>query len=325
MHSFPTIEDIKHAAERIKPFVHRTPVFTSVSINRICDARVFFKAENLQKVGAFKARGATNAVFSIEKNNLKNSERSVNTVATHSSGNHAAALAYAACCCAMHAHVVMPENAPPVKKAAVAGYGAEITYCEPTQQAREDALASIIEQTGAVFIHPYNDHRVIAGQATAALELLEQVPELDTVLAPVGGGGLISGTALSVSALKPETEVFGAEPESADDAYRSLQAKKIIPVTNPQTIADGLRTSLGELTFPIIQKHVTAILTVSDTVIIEAMRLIWERMKLVVEPSAAVTLAVLLTKREQIKGSKIGLIVSGGNVDLENLPWLKQC
>ncbi len=324
MVSFPTIEEINDAAERIQPYIHRTPVFTSKTIDHLCGRRIYFKAENLQKVGAFKVRGATNAVFSLLDNQLKGGIKSVKAVATHSSGNHAAALAYAASCGAIKAYVVMPENAPEVKKAAVAGYGADITFCESTQQSREDTLASIIEQTGAVFIHPYNDYRVITGQATAARELLEQVPELDAILAPVGGGGLLSGTALSAAALKPGTAVFGAEPEGADDAYRSLQAKKIIPITNPQTIADGLRTSLGDLTFPIIQRYVKDILTVSDTDIINAMRLIWERMKLIIEPSAAVPIAAILTKKDRIKGNKIGLIVSGGNVDLEKLPWLKR-
>ncbi len=322
MQPFPTIEAIKAAQERVEPYVHRTPIFQSSALNRIFEAQLYFKCENLQKVGAFKARGAVNAVLSLGQNDLKLETGLTRAVTTHSSGNHAAALAYAACCRGIKAHVVMPDNAPPVKKAAVTGYGAEITYCPSTQQAREDALISLVEQTGAIFIHPYDDQRVICGQATAALELLEQVPDLDTVIAPVGGGGLLSGTALSVSALKPKIEIIGAEPEGADDAYRSLQAGYIIPLENPQTIADGLRTSLGELTFPIIHHYVSDILTVSEKSIIEAMRLIWERMKLVVEPSAAVPLATLLSKRSWIKGTKIGLIISGGNVDLDKLPWL---
>ena len=310
-----TIKEIKEAAVRIKPYVHYTPVFTSENIDSMCKAEVFFKAENLQKVGAFKARGAVNAVFSL------NNDSAVKGVATHSSGNHAAALAYAARCRGIEVHVVMPEGAPPVKKAAVAGYGAQITYCESTLQAREAALAAVVEQTGAEIIHPYNDTRVIAGQATAALELMQQVPGLHKIITPVGGGGLLSGTALTVSALNPATAVLGAEPAGADDAFRSLQAGKIIPMENPQTIADGLRTSLGELTFPIIQKYVTAIITVSEPAIVEAMRLIWERMKLVVEPSAAVTLAAILTRRNELKGSRIGIVISGGNADLDSLPW----
>lgn len=313
--TLPDLEKIREAARRIEPYVHRTPVFTSAAINRICDAEVYFKAENMQKVGAFKARGAVNAVFSLSKSEAEKG------VATHSSGNHAAALAYAAGCRGIKAYVVMPENAPPVKKAAVAGYGAEITYCESTQQAREAALQSVVKKTGAAFIHPYDDYRVIAGQATAALELIEQVCDLDAVIAPVGGGGLLSGTALALSSLNPVIKVVGAEPQNADDAYRSMLAGRIIPVEHPRTIADGLRTSLGELTFPIICEKVNLILTVTEEAIIESMRLIWERVKIVVEPSAAVTLAVMLTRRPAVNGRKIGLILSGGNADLDNLPW----
>ncbi len=323
MHSSPSIEAIREAAEKIMPYIHRTPVFTSATINRICRGQIYFKSENMQKVGAFKARGAVNAVFSLGEEDFPANGNGEKCVTTHSSGNHAAALAYAARCRGITSHVVMPENAPPVKKSAVAGYGARITYTEPTQQAREETLKDIVAQTGAVFIHPYNDRRVIAGQATAALELMEQIPDLDTIITPVGGGGLLSGTALSVSSLQPGTEVLGAEPAGADDAFRSLQAGKIIPLTNPQTIADGLRTSLGSLTFPIIYKHVRAILTADEEAIIEAMRLTWERMKLVVEPSASLPLAALMSKRDQVKGEKIGLIISGGNVDLDHLPWQK--
>ncbi len=323
MHSFLTIETIMQAAVRIKPYIHRTPVFSSVMINQLCGAELYLKSENLQKVGAFKARGAVNAVFSLNDDDFSANKGSDRYVTTHSSGNHAAALAYAARCRGIKALVVMPENAPPVKKAAVAGYGAQITYVESTQKAREMALAEIVDQTGAVFIHPYNDQRVIAGQATAAMELIDQIPGLDAVIAPVGGGGLLSGTALSVSALQPSAQVFGAEPEGADDAFRSLQAGRIIPMTDPQTIADGLRTSLGELTFPIIQKHVQEIITVDEEAIIHAMRLIWERMKLVIEPSSAVALAAVINKRDQLKGQKIGLIISGGNADLDHLPWLE--
>ncbi len=311
----PTISQIRAAADRIAPLVHLTPVMTSNTINSFSGAELFFKTENLQKVGAFKARGAVNAVFSLDEMDAQKG------VATHSSGNHAAALAYAAGCRGIKAYVVMPENAPPVKKAAVSDYGAEIVYCKPTQEAREEALARVVEETGAAFIHPYNDYRVICGQATAALELLHQVSGLDTVFAPVGGGGLLSGTALAVKALTPGIRVFGAEPEMADDAYRSFQAGQIIPVKNPATIADGLRTSLGELTFPIIQKHVTGIFTVSEEAIINAMRLVWERMKIVIEPSAAVPLAAVLEYKSEFKGSKTGIILSGGNVDLDNLPW----
>ena len=311
----PTISQVREAAERIAPLVHLTPVLTNKTINRLSGAVLFFKAENFQKVGAFKARGAVNAVFSLYDLDAKQG------VATHSSGNHAAALAYAAGCRRVKAYVVMPENAPPVKKSAVADYGAEIIYCKPTQEAREETLARVVKETGAVFIHPYNDYRVIGGQATAALELLQQVSGLDAVVAPVGGGGLLSGTALAVKALNPGIKVFGAEPEMADDASRSLQAGQIIPVKNPATIADGLRTSLGELTFPIIQKHVTGILTVSEEAIISSMRLVWERMKIIIEPSAAVPLAAVISYKDIFVGSKTGLILSGGNVDLDSLPW----
>lgn len=316
-----TVRAIKEAGTRIEPYVHRTPVFTSSAIDRACRARVYFKAENMQKVGAFKARGAVNAVFSITSEELLKTDGTRKGVITHSSGNHAAALAYAASCRGITAHVVMPENAPPVKKAAVAGYGAKITYCPSTQKDREQTMAAIMEETGAIFIHPYNNRRVIAGQGTAAMEMLEQVSSIDTVIAPVGGGGLLSGTALCVAGFKSSAKVYGAEPLAADDARRSFQAGKIIPVENPQTIADGLKTSLGELTFPVIYEHVTDIITVSEKAIIEAMRLVWERMKLVIEPSAAVPLAVLLNEREQVDGEKIGVIVSGGNLDLDKLPW----
>lgn len=311
----PTIKDIKRAAARINPYVHRTPVFTSLTVNRLADAEVFLKCENLQKTGAFKARGAVNAVFSIDE------ESAEKGVSTHSSGNHAAALAYAARCRGIKAFVVMPENAAPVKKAAVAEYGAEITLCRPTLKDREETLQAVARDSGSVIIHPYNDLRVIAGQATAALELLEEVPSLDAVIAPVGGGGLLGGTLLAVSALKGSTAVYGAEPAGADDAYRSLKAGHLIPVRDPDTVADGLRTSLGDLTFPIIQKYVDEILTVDDAVIISTMKLLWERMKLVVEPSAVLPSAVLLNRRKAIRGNRIGLIISGGNVDLNRLPW----
>lgn len=318
--SEPTIKDVKEASDRIRPLIHRTPVFTCSTLNRLCEAEIFFKCENFQKVGAFKIRGATNAVYS-----LGNDEAS-RGVATHSSGNHAAALALAAHWRGIKAYVVMPENTPRVKMDAVAGYGADITFCKPTLEARERGVAEIVQRTGAAFIHPYNDYRVIAGQGTAALELCEEVPDLDAVMAPVGGGGLLSGTAIAVSAISSNAFVIGAEPEKADDARRSFHAGKLIPAKNPDTIADGLRTSLGSLTFPIINKYVEDIMTVSEETIVEAMRLIWERMKIIVEPSSAVPLAVLLTKRAgadktMFTGKRIGIILSGGNVDLANLPW----
>jgi len=311
----PTINEIREAARRIKPFVHRTPVLTCDALNRMCEAKIFFKCENFQKAGAFKIRGATNAVFS-----LGDAEAS-RGVATHSSGNHAAALALAARWRGIKAYVVMPETAPQIKKDAVAGYGAEILFCEPTQTAREKGLAEVVDRTGATFIHSYNDSRVISGQGTAALELCEEIPDCDVVITPLGGGGLLSGTATAVSATSPNILVYGAEPEAADDAYRSFHAGRIIPADYPDTIADGLRMSLGDLTFSIIRKHVKDIVTVSEKGIIRAMRHIWERMKIVVEPSSAVTLAALLAEPATFSGKRIGVILSGGNVDLSRLPW----
>jgi len=311
----PTIREIKEAHDRIRPFVHNTPVLTCSTLNKMCESEIFFKCENFQKVGAFKIRGATNAVFSL------GNQESSQGVATHSSGNHAAALALAAQWRDIKAYVVMPENAPLVKIEAVANYGAEITFCKPTLEAREEGVAKVVDHTGATFIHPYNDYKVISGQGTAALELCEEIPDLDVVMTPVGGGGLLSGTAIAVSAISPDTLVISAEPEKADDAYRSFHEDRLIPVKNPDTIADGLRTSLGDLTFPIIRRYVEDIITVSEEGIVNAMRHIWERMKIIVEPSAAVPLGALLTKNAGLSGKRIGIILSGGNVDLSNLPW----
>ena len=311
----PTIKEIKEAYDRIKPYIHRTPVLTCSALNRMCNAELFFKCENFQKVGAFKTRGATNTVFSLSDREASKG------VATHSSGNHAAALSLAARRRGIKAYVVMPTSAPEIKQNAVKGYGAEITFCEPTLKAREDTLAEVAKQTGAAFVHPYNDYRIIAGQGTAALELLEEVTDLDMVMAPVGGGGLLSGTSLTVSFISPKTDVIAAEPERADDAYRSFYAGKLIPSVNPDTIADGLLTSLGDKTFPIIRNYVKDIVTVTEEGIIMAMRTIWERMKIIVEPSAAVPLGALLTNRIEASGKRIGIILSGGNVDLEKLPW----
>jgi threonine dehydratase len=311
----PTIKEIREAAERIKPFVHHTPILTCSTLNRICDAEIYFKCENFQKAGAFKIRGATNAVFAL-------GERAASRgVATHSSGNHAAALALAAQWRGIKAHVVMPENSSQVKKNAVLDYGAEIVFCRPTLKAREESLAEVLETTDAAPIHPYNDERVISGQGTCALELCMKIPNLDMVMAPVGGGGLVSGTALAVAAVSPRTCVIAAEPEKADDAYRSFQAGRIIPADKPDTIADGLRTSLGDLTFQIIQRYVKDILTVSEDAIVASMRSIWERMKIIVEPSAAVPLGALMTNRSRVSGKRIGIILSGGNADLACLPW----
>jgi threonine dehydratase len=311
----PTLDDIREAALRIKPYAHRTPVMTSESLDRQVGARVYLKCENFQKVGAFKFRGASNAVFSL---NAKEAGRGV---ATHSSGNHAQALALAARLRGIPAYIVMPDNAPKVKKDAVAGYGGQITFCKPTLEARESTLAKVVEQTGAAMVHPYNDERIIAGQGTAALELLEDVPELDVVIAPVGGGGLLSGTAIAAIETKKGIRVIGAEPEMADDAFRSLNAGEIIPSANPKTIADGLLTSLGTLTFPILRERVEQIVTVSEGGIIASMRYIWERAKLVIEPSSAVAVGVLWERKIDLRNLKVGIIISGGNVDLEKLPW----
>ena len=311
----PTLAEIYAAAERIRPYAHRTPVLTCESLDQQVGAQVFLKCENLQKVGAFKFRGACNAVFS-----LSDAEAQRGVVA-HSSGNHAQALALAARLRGIPAYIIMPDNAPAVKKAAVAGYGGQITFCEPTLAAREATQAQVIAATGATEVHPYNNERVIAGQGTAAIELLQEVPDLDIILAPVGGGGLLSGTAIAATELVPHIRVIAAEPEKADDAFRSLAAGKIIPSANPQTIADGLLTSLGTLTFPIIQQRVEQIVTVSEAGIIAAMKFVWERAKIIIEPSAAVPVAALREHPSVFAGLRVGIILSGGNVDLEKLPW----
>jgi threonine dehydratase len=308
----PTFEDIQQAAVRIKPYAHRTPVMTCTSLDELAEAHLFCKCENLQKVGAFKFRGACNTVFSLSDAEAQRG------VATHSSGNHGAAVALAARLRGIPALIVMPSNAPSVKRDAVAGYGGTIIWCEPTQEARESTLANVVAETGAMFIPPYNDARVIAGQGTAALEFLEDVPDLDVIIAPVGGGGLISGTALTIAALSPTTRVLAAEPKGADDAYRSLQAGELIPSVNPQTIADGLRTSLGDLTFAIMRQHVEQIVTVSEAAITRAMHLVWQRMKIIIEPSAAVPVAAVLDQQIDAAGKRIGIILSGGNIDLGN-------
>jgi threonine dehydratase len=312
----PTIEDIRHAHARIRPHIHRTPVITSALLDRETGVRLFFKCENLQKVGAFKSRGACNAVFSLAIEDARSG------VATHSSGNHAAALARAAGLRGIPAHVVMPSNSPKPKQQAVAGYGGRIVLCEPTLAARERTCEAVIAETGATLVHPYNDDRIIAGQATAALELLEDLPDLDIVIAPVGGGGLLSGTALSVKALRPSARVIGAEPAQADDAAESLKAGRIVTKT-ANTIADGLRTALGDRTFPVLQAHVDDILTVTEAGIVRAMRRLWEITKLVVEPSGAVPLAAIYEHAEHFGGKRVGVILSGGNVDLDALPWVR--
>ncbi len=307
--------DIQEAAARIAGKVHRTPVLTCATLDAMAGAHLFFKCENFQRVGAFKMRGATNAVFALPES------EAARGVATHSSGNHAQALALAARLRGVPAYVVMPRNAPAVTQAAVRDYGAEIIMCEPTLAAREATLAEVVDRTGAVFVHPYDNERIIAGQGTAALELLSDHPDLEIVMAPVGGGGLLSGTALATRTLAPKAAVIAAEPDGADDAFRSLAAGHIIPSVEPRTVADGLLTSLGERNFPIIQKHVQAIWTVDDPAIVAAMRLVWERMKIIIEPSSAVCLAAVLARPQEVSGRRIGIIITGGNVDLGQLPW----
>ncbi len=311
----PTFTEIHQAAERIKPYAHRTSVLTNESLNQKVGAQVFLKCENLQKVGAFKFRGACNAVFSLSD------EEAMRGVVTHSSGNHAAALALAAKMRGIPAYIVMPSNAPSVKKEAVAGYGGQITFCEPTLAARESTMEGIRQKTGATVVHPYNNEKVIAGQGTAAMELLEDIPDLDVIIVPVGGGGLLSGTSIAAAGIKKGIRIIAGEPEMADDAFRSMQAGKIIPSENPKTIADGLLTSLGDLTFPIIQKNVEQIMTVSEAGIIASMKFIWERAKIIIEPSSAVAIGVLWEKKIDLSGLKVGVIISGGNVDLNKLPW----
>lgn len=315
MITIPTFSDIEQAHLIVQKYAHLTPVLTCSSINKIVGGSLFFKCENLQKVGAFKFRGACNAVFSLSNDEAQKG------VATHSSGNHAAALALAARMRGITAHIVMPENSPEIKKKAVAGYGANITYCEPTLQARESTLALIVAETGATEIHPYNNFKVIAGQGTAAKELIEDAGEFDIIMAPVGGGGLLSGTALSAKYLLPNCKVIAAEPAGADDAFRSFHEKKIIPSISPKTIADGLLTSLGERNFAIIMQNVDDIVTVSEEKIVEAMRMIWERMKIIIEPSSAVPLAAILQGKVDVQDKKAGIILSGGNLDLGKLPF----
>ena len=308
----PDKQTITEAHERIKPYVSHTPVMTSQSINERSGCSVFFKCENFQKVGAFKARGAMNAALSLT------AEQRAKGIATHSSGNHAQAIARAAKILGIKSYIVMPRTAPEIKKRGVRGYGGEIFECEPTLQARETTLAEVVSKTGASEIHPFNNYEVIAGQATAAKEFFEEVGHLDVIMAPVGGGGLLSGTALASKFFSPGTLVIAGEPLGSDDAYRSLKSGKIEQAQS-NTIADGLLTTLGDKTFPIIQKEVKEIITVTDDQIVEALRLVWERMKIIIEPSCAVPLAALLKEKEKFLGKRVGIILSGGNVDLEKV------
>ena len=313
--SIPSFEDIKRVHKAIAPYINKTPVLSSSSINEISGATIYFKCENFQKVGAFKMRGAASATMALSQEELAKG------VATHSSGNHAQAVALSAKNYGTKAYIVMPSNAPSIKRAATAGYGAEIITCEPTLEARETTLQAVVEKTGATFLHPYNNYDVIAGQASCAKELIEEVGALDVVMAPVGGGGLMSGTALSTRALLPNAQVIGAEPEVANDAYRSFKSGTMQYNTRIDTIADGLRTNLGEYTLDIILKNVDDIITVSEEEIVKAMRLIWERMKIIIEPSCAVPFAAVLQQPDRFKGKKIGIILTGGNVDVEQLPF----
>ena len=306
----PNLETIRQAHERIRPYIHRTPVLTCTTIDQRVGAQLFFKCENFQKSGAFKFRGASHAVLLLDE------VQAAQGVLTHSSGNHAGALALAARNRGIPAYIVMPSNAPAVKQAAVQGYGGEIIFCEPTMSARETRAAEVQQRTGATLIHSFNDYRIIAGQGTAAVELLEDAPRLDVMMTPTGGGGLLSGTLIAAKGLKPDIQVIGTEPAGADDAYRSWKAGKLIPLEQANTIADGLRTSLGEKTFPIIKDLVDAIALSSEEAILEAMSLVFERMKIVVEPSAVVPLAALLEQKVDVTGRRVGIILSGGNVDL---------
>ena len=312
-----SIDDIRAAAERIKGVGHRTPILTSQTLDEMAGRKLFFKCENLQKVGAFKLRGGWNAV------SMLSDEEAANGVCTHSSGNHAQAVAFSAMKRGIASYIVMPNNVPDVKLDAVKGYGANIILCEPTLEARETTLDEITKKTGAQVIHPFNNPNVIAGQGTAALEMIEDLGTLDAIIAPIGGGGLMSGTCIATRSLLPETKLFGAEPAGADDAYRSLKEGKIIPQTNPDTICDGLLTSLGEYTWNILKDHLEAIYTVTDDEVINAMRLIWERMKIIIEPSSATAVAVALKSEfKALEGlEKVGIILTGGNVELSKLPF----
>lgn len=312
----PTFDDVLAAKARIEPHIHRTPVLTSSYFDGLTGAQLFFKCENFQKAGAFKVRGASNAVFGLSD------EEAAKGVASHSSGNHALSLSYAAGRRGIKATVVMPRTAPEAKKAAVRGYGGEVLECDPSTAAREAMLEEVVARTGADFVHPYNDHRVIAGQGTCSLELHEEVGPLDAVVAPIGGGGMISGTCLTLSNLSPDTEIIAAEPKNADDVYRSFHAGHIIEDDAPQTIADGLKVSLRPRTWHFVSNYVTDVLLASEEEIIEAMYLTWQRMKIVIEPSCAVPLATILKNKERFAGKRVGVILTGGNVDLKKLPWM---
>jgi threonine dehydratase len=313
----PTFDDVKTAHERIKPYINRTPVLTSDYLNELTGAELFFKCENFQTPGAFKVRGASNAVFGLDDEQAKMG------VATHSSGNHASCLSYAASLRGIPCNVVMPSTAPQAKKDAVARYGGVITECEPSTSAREETFAKVQAATGGDFVHPYNDPRVIAGQATCTREFIEQTDGVDIIMAPIGGGGMISGTCLTISNIAPEIQIIAAEPEQADDAYRSFKAGYIIADDAPKTIADGLLVPLKDLTWHFVSNHVTDILTASEEEIIDAMKLTWKHLRVVMEASSSVPLATILKNKERFAGKRVGIIITGGNVDLDTLPWLK--
>lgn len=313
----PVWADVEAAHERIKPYIHRTPILTSETFNRMVGAELFFKCENFQKAGAFKARGASNAVFGLSDEEAKRG------VATHSSGNHGLSLSYAAGRRGVPCTVVMPRTAPEPKKAAVRGYGGRVVECEPSTSSREAVFAGVLEETGAEFVHPYNDPRVIAGQGTCAKEMFEDLGAMDALVAPIGGGGMVSGSCLSLSHLSPKTKIYAAEPTAADDAYQSFKTGEIVAYDAPVTIADGLKVPLKERTWHFVKTYVEDVLLADEEEIVAAMRLTWERMKIVMEPSCAVPLAAILRNKHLFAGKRVGVVITGGNVDLDKLPWLK--
>jgi len=307
--------DIQSAHQRISNFIHNTPILTCENINLDSDANLFFKCDNFQKTGSFKIRGATNTILQLSKEQLTNG------VLTTSSGNHGAAVASAAKKLGANVKVVMPDNTPKVKVDNVQRFGGEIIFCDPNIKSRENTLNKIVKEDGSTIVHPYNDEKIIAGQGTAAKELLEKIPDLDIIIAPVSGGGLLAGTLLAAKAINSNIKVYGAEPKNADDTYQSIKRKKIVPNKTTDTIADGLRAQVGTITFPIIQKHVDGIILVSEEMIIQSMRMVWQRLKIIIEPSCSIVLAAILTNKKQFYNKRIGLILTGGNVDLDTLPW----
>ena len=311
----PNFDDVLEAEQRIRPYIHQTPVLTSTFMNELTGAQLFFKCENFQKAGAFKVRGACNAVFGLSGDKISKG------VATHSSGNHALSLSYAAGRRDIPVTVVMPRTAPDAKKAAVKGYGGSVVECEPSTSSREEVFAQVVAQSGADFVHPYNDPRVICGQATCSRELIDNIDSLDAIVAPIGGGGMISGTCLTVSNIAPDLKIYAAEPKNADDAYRSFKAGHIIADDAPNTVADGLKVPLKDLTWHFVSNYVEDILLASEQEIIDAMMLTWQRMKIVMEPSSAVPLATIIKNKELFAGKRVGVIITGGNVDLNKLPW----